>query len=503
MINQNDVIYFILTDRFCDGDKKNNEGVDKTDPLKYHGGDFKGIIKKIPYLKNLGITALWITPVYLSIGRYYESDGYHGYWALDFEKIDPRLYSKKQGMAEGSRKYLKQLVDRLHEADIKVILDMVVNHTGYHNRRYMTYPGRKIKNDWFNRGYEGDIVKGPVHGLPDLNHSMVDVVDYFVNNILEWIEDTGIDGIRMDTVKHVERAFWYFFKAYIKGRYKNITLIGEDLEYDINSISQYQKDHDFDTLFDFPLCHTIKETLIRNKPMTAIAKPRLSEDETRGVLDQDRCYTNANRLVTLLDNHDLDKRFMTEVLDFYGHSDRNLAVRIFKLALSLQFTTRGIPQVYYGTEVGLEGYRDPDNRRDMPWGIFDNSLEPAEQHRGEREIFNHMKNLIKIRRENDALANGYLLTLFSDHFIYAFMREFQGNTIITVINNGLEDMPYPLKIPIEQNTNIPGRIKGNMRTRKELVNLLDPQDRTQLSDDGHINVILRGKTAGIYRLVGQ
>ncbi|MCK4491976.1 MAG: alpha-amylase, partial [Candidatus Altiarchaeales archaeon] len=94
MISQNDIIYFIVTDRFCDGDPANNEGVDKGDPLKYHGGDFTGIIEKIPYLQNLGITALWITPVYLSIGRYHGGDGYHGYWALDFEKIDPHLYSK-------------------------------------------------------------------------------------------------------------------------------------------------------------------------------------------------------------------------------------------------------------------------------------------------------------------------------------------------------------------------------------------------------------------------
>lgn len=500
MISQNDIIYFIVTDRFCDGDPANNEGVDKDDPFKYHGGDFTGIIEKIPYLQDLGITALWITPVYLSIGRYHGGDGYHGYWALDFEKIDPHLYSERLDMAEGSKKYLRQLVERLHESDIKVILDMVVNHTGYHNDTYRDYPDKKIGEDWFNRGHEGDVVKGSLCGLPDLNHSRVDVVDYFVSNILEWIWETGIDGIRMDTVKHVERAFWHFFKSYIRGKYRDITLIGEDLEYDVHSISQYQKNHDFDTLFDFPLCSQIKEAFIYNNSMACIAKPRLNEDEVRGVLDQDRCYTNANRLVTLLDNHDLDKRFMTEILDFYGHWDRDLAVKIFRLALSFLFTTRGIPQIYYGTEVGLEGCRDPDNRRDMPWEIFGSSLQPRKRWGDEREIFNHMKKLIKIRRENEALANGYLFTLFSDQFIYAFMREFRGNTVITVVNNGLEDMPYPLGIQVEGNLNIPVRIKENMRKRKQLTNLLDSQDTIQLSDDGSIYVKLEGKTAKIYKL---
>ncbi len=504
MISQSDVIYFVVTDRFCDGDRENNVGVVEGDLFKYQGGDFRGIVEKIPYLKNLGVTALWITPVYLSVGRCGGSDGsdgYHGYWALDFDKVDPHLYSSRPDLVEGSRMYLKQLVDELHKSGIKVILDMVVNHTGYHNDTYMSYPGKKIQEDWFNSGAEGDVVKGSLCGLPDLNLGKVDVVDYFVNNILEWIEQTGIDGIRMDTVKHVERAFWYFFKSYIRGRYKNITLIGEDLEYDVYSISQYQKDHDFDTLFDFPLCSVIKEVFIRNGSMTLIAKPRLNEGEVRGVLDHDRCYTNANRLVTLLDNHDLDRRFMTEILDFYGHWDRDLAVKVFKLCLSFLFTTRGIPQIYYGSEIGLEGGRDPDNRRSMPQELFGVDLEPREQYGNEKEIFSHLKKLITLRKTNSALTEGYLFTLFSDQFVYAFMREFKGNIIVTVINNGLDDMLYPLEIHVEKNSNIPVRIKKEMKSRQVLVNLLDSGDKIDLSMQGSLSVLLEGKSAKIYSLI--
>jgi len=118
MINQDDIIYFVLTDRFDDGDAVNNFGADKTDPRRYHGGDFKGITDRIYYLKDLGITALWITPVYLSIGTLGDSDGYHGYWALDFERIDPHLYTERSEYVPGARQYLKDLCERLHDSGI-------------------------------------------------------------------------------------------------------------------------------------------------------------------------------------------------------------------------------------------------------------------------------------------------------------------------------------------------------------------------------------------------
>lgn len=497
MITQKDIIYFILTDRFCDGDDKNNLNVDKQNPKKYHGGDFSGIIKKIPYLKNLGITAVWITPVYLSIGDFYDGSGYHGYWAMDFDKVDHHLYSKNPNIKNHSKKHLKNLVDKLHEAGIKLILDMVVNHTGYHNNIYDAYPNKKIKADWFNTGEYGDIIKGRLCGLPDINCSNVDAVDYLVNSILNWIEESGIDSIRMDTIKHVENTFWYFFKSYIKGKYRDITLIGEDLEYDVETISKYQKDHDFDTLFDFPLYRKIKDVFIYGESLSLIARPRLSDNEKEGVLDLDRYYTNSNRLITLLDNHDLDNRFMTKILNRWGHWDKERANKIFKLALSFLFTTRGIPQIYYGTEIGLEGNKDPDNRRDMPWEIFDNNT-PKQVY--QRKLFEHTKKLIKIRKENECITCGYLFTLYLDKYIYAYMREFQGNTIIVIINNGLNNMPYPLQIYIDKNNKIPSRIKENIKTKQIFINLLDKIDRKK-AKDGKLEIQLEGKEVAIYKLI--
>jgi len=502
MITQQDIIYFLLTDRFCDYDKSNNLNVDKDNINRYHGGDFAGIIKKIPYLKYLGITAIWITPVYLSIGSVGNSDGYHGYWALDFDKIDPHLYSVNKKKSEYSKEYLKNLCDMLHENNIKVILDIVVNHTGYHNDTYKNYQNKKIKDEWLNtEANRTDIVKSKLCGLPDINCANVDASDYLVNNVLDWIEETGIDGIRMDTVKHVEGAFWHFFKSYVKGSHRDITLIGEDLEFSVDKISSYQKDHDFDTLFDFPLNDKLKKVFIENESFLLLARPRLNdENEIPGILDMDRKYTNANRLVTLLDNHDISKRYMSEIFDKVGKWDKDLAKQIFKLSLLFIFTTRGIPQLYYGTEIAMEGQKDPYNRKDMPWKLFKNDY-PAKIEKYKKDIFDYTRTLIQIRKQNLAITTGYLFTLYVDEFIYAYMREFRGNTIIVIMNNGLLDMNNALDIQIFKNTKIPTRIKENIKEKKYIFkNLENELEKFEISKEGCLKIKLTRKSGKILKL---
>lgn len=497
MITQDDLIYFVVTDRFRDGDSNNNTGVDRQNPRKFHGGDFAGLEEKIPYFKKLGITALWITPVYLNITDFFDSAGYHGYWAIDFERVDPHLYTADPALAEHSRAYLKKLVDTMHGAGIKVILDMVVNHTGYHSPDYDAWPHKRFESHHFNRG-EGT-VEGELSGLPDLDHDQPDVADYFVQNILDWIEDTGIDAIRMDTVKHVEDAFWYLFKSQVKTRHPHITLIGEVLDWHPDTIARYQQQHDFDTLFDFPLCGTLKGCLVWDQPMTNLARPRLHPDEPKGRLDQDKVYTNANRLVTLLDNHDLDRRIYTEILDRVGHWDRDLAVRILQLCLTVLLTTRGIPQIYYGTEIGLEGGRDPDNRRDMPWDIFTASHRPAAAHKEARALFDHFCALARIRKENPAIRYGYLLTLYVDRFIYVYLREFRGNLVLVALNNGRGPMQWPLPIELVGNGNIPSRIKAMLTEGFVLTALIGSESNLQVNG-GKVEIQLKGKTAAVYGL---
>jgi alpha-amylase len=499
MLTQDDVIYFAITDRFHNGDPGNGHKVDRAKSGAFHGGGFAGLIEKIPYFEKLGVTAIWITPVYLNITDFFDSAGYHGYWAVDFERVDPHLYTDLPGRDAGSREYLKDLVDNLHQKGFKVILDMVVNHTGYHTPEYDAWSGKRFRTEHFHPYKEGSGVEEWLSGLPDLDHHIPFVADYFIQNILDWIEETGIDAIRMDTVKHVEDQFWYFFKSQVKARHPHVALIGEVLEWEPARTGRYQQEHDFDTIFDFPLCGAILGTLVWDEPMTRLARPRLNNDEPKGILDQNKQYTNDNRLVSLLDNHDLDRRIMTEILDRVGHWDRDLARTILKLCLSFLFTTRGIPQVYYGTEIAMEGRKDPDNRRDMPWEMFGADHLPLAQHAAERDIFEHTARMIRLRRDNPALRCGYLFTLYADHFIYAYLREFRGNVVLVAINNGREPMSVPLLIEIAANSNIPPRIKELLADGRVLGSQV-PEVADVTLNEGRVAVQLPRKTAGIYVL---
>jgi alpha-amylase len=205
MLTQDDVIYFLMTDRFCNGDPGSDQNVDLANPRAFHGGDFAGLRQKIPYLQNLGITAVWLTPVYLNVPDFFDSAGYHGYWAIDFERVDPHLSGANPESAKESRAQFKDLVEAFHGANIKIILDMVVNHTGYHTPAYLAYPHKRFEDRHFNIHYPDDPIEHWLSGLPDLDHDQIEVADYFVQNILDWIEETGIDGIRMDTVRQTRR----------------------------------------------------------------------------------------------------------------------------------------------------------------------------------------------------------------------------------------------------------------------------------------------------------
>jgi len=497
LITQSDIIYFLLTDRFFDGDAANNVDVNRENPRAYHGGDFKGIIEKIPYLKNLGVNVVWITPVYVNIHLPQENSwGYHGYWTLDFEKVDDHWYSPSDEIPRGSKRYLKELVDALHSNGLKLILDIVVNHTGYNHPGQRGEPSTTIEPHWFNPPGKYTEEKMYLYGLPDLNHEQPEVADYFVNNILDWIEATGVDGIRMDAVKNVERAFWYHFKNYVRGRYPDVSVIAEVLDMDVNRVSRFQRYFAFDSLFDFPLQQAIWDVFIHDKSLNLIARPRLNDDEPKGVLDKDTLYTNHNRLIVLLDNHDVKKRFFSEALERFG-GDREKALKVFKMATAFLLTTRGIPQIYYGTEIAMEGYSDPDNRRDMRWEVFNGGQEPSNKYSFEKRAFDHVKKLIALRNRTPALQYASLLTLYADYFVYVYLREFRGNHVIVATNNGHAPMPSPLTIDIGINSNIPPRIKKNLEGMK-LFNQIDPNAPPIQVTNGRFEIQLAGKTAAVY-----
>lgn len=462
-INQDDIIYFIVTDRFFGKHKQSVNDSDNT----IHGGTLDGIIEKLDYLLTLGITAIWITPVYKNVGDFFGTEPYHYYWAEDFTKIDGRLLDGSNLPTSIDKSTLAAFIQRCEARGIKVILDMVINHAGYGAEQH--FPPA-----WFNHGPSWDDVKGPLSGLPDFNHDKPEVLDYFINNIQDWITQGQVSNIRMDTVKHVESKFWHYFKAQIRGEYPHITLLGEVLSQqkeDIQQLLQYQNFHDFDSLFDFPLATALRSTLIYDESIKNwLARPRLHDEEQPGVLDNDNPlkggYRNANGLVTLLDNHDLEKRIMSHARSKHTGENEGLewAIKVNKLCLGALFTIRGIPQLYYGTELGMEGWKggtnnseDRDMRRDFPWQVIGNDQKPRAEFIRESEIYSWTQDLIRLRKQNAAFRYGTTITLWSDDLAYAFLRIAIDDVALVVINNGYQDMSVPLPLTLQSSV-IPPRI---------------------------------------------
>ena len=451
-ITQDDIIYFIVTDRFFGRNKINTPVADN----KIHGGTLDGIIDKLDYLIELGITAIWITPVYENIPGANGSEPYHYYWPQNFEKIDSRLLDGSQLPAETNKTTLGNFIEICESRGIKVIVDMVINHAGYGAKA-------NFEADWFNAGGTGD-VKGELSGLPDFNHDNPEVLDYFINNIAEWKVKGKVTNIRMDTVKHVEPKFWHFFKSQIKGEYPDSNIIGEVLcegKEDVQQLLQYQNFHDFNSIFDFPLCTAIRSVFIYDESIKDwLARPRLNDGEPVGVLDNDNAikggYRNANQLVTLLDNHDLQKRIMSHSRSKHTGEAEGLqwAIKVTKLCLGALFTMRGIPQLYYGTEVGLEGWKsetgDADLRRDFPWQIIQNNNHPDPGHAASAEIYHWTKALIQLRKNSTALKYGTTITLWSDDLVYAFLRVSVNDVAFVFINNGYQAMNFPIRIQLNK-----------------------------------------------------
>ncbi|MBN2736861.1 MAG: hypothetical protein JXR70_07775 [Spirochaetales bacterium] len=464
-LTQDDIIYFIVTDRFFGSHKTSAEPSDNS----IHQGTLDGIIDKLDYLAELGVTAIWVTPVYENIDKAGSSEPYHYYWPKDFTRLDKRQIEGRHLPSSTDMKSFRKFVELCEKRGFKVVLDMVVNHCGYGAQS-------NFPDTWFNHNGQGDI-KGELARLPDFNHDNPEVVDYFINNIQDWIIKGGVTNIRMDTVKHVEPRFWHFFKSQIRGEYPDVYLIGEVLlegREHIPELLKYQNYHDFDSLFDFPLCSALRSCFIYDQSLkNNLARPRLHDNEESGVLDNDNPfyggYRNSNQLVTLLDNHDLQQRIMSHARSKHQGKGAGLdwAIRVVKLALGAMFTFRGIPQLYYGTEIGLEGWKkedDRDLRRDFPWDMIGADQHPVDDppYHKAREIYHWTRDLIALRKSSAPLKYGTSFTLWSDDLVYIFLRISIDEVALVSIHNGYERMPESITLDLNRYS-LSTRVKDLLR----------------------------------------
>ncbi|EOD00789.1 alpha-amylase family glycosyl hydrolase [Caldisalinibacter kiritimatiensis] len=407
--SQNDLIYFIMTDRFNDGDTSNNNfnDVNKNNPRAYHGGDIKGVIEKLDYIKSLGATAIWLTPVMKN-----QPYGYHGYWITDFYSVDPHL---------GTLEDLKTLVKEAHKRDIKVILDHVVNHTGYKS----PWLKDNEKKDWFhpkleitNWADQEQVENGWLAGLPDLNQDNPEVKKYLFKNALWWIEQTGIDGMRLDTVKHVDKEFWNEFAHTIKSKYPDFYLLGEVWSDSTGYLELYHQ-LGIDGVTNYSMYKGITNTFKRFGKTTSLIH----------AIEKEYRFSDPNINGLFIDNHD-NTRFVT-LAGEYGQ-------QYLKQALTFIMTYPAIPIIYYGTEIGMEGGNDPDNRRDMKWDKVESS-----------EILKFYRNLVKLRNTNEALKSDKFELLDHDSYFMSYIRENNGESVIVVMNVQNKKKEVTVNIPTD------------------------------------------------------
>ncbi|MFC0272256.1 pullulanase [Metabacillus herbersteinensis] len=380
------VVYFMLTDRFFDGDDSNNDpykiGYDQSKMGTYQGGDFKGITQKIDYLDKLGINTIWINPIVDNIKYDVRNEnpdtpyyGYHGYWANNFGELNPHF---------GSMADFHELIDKAHDRGIKIMVDVVLNHTGYGLKASDTGSGiANFPSDEDRARFDGmlrdggtDTVRGELSGLPDLITEDSAVRDQIVQWQVDWIEKSktangnSIDYFRVDTVKHVEDTTWMKFKNELTKVNPEFKLIGESWGASINDDQGYLNTGMMDSLLDFDFKNIAKD-LVDGKIDTAQSK----------LENRNKNLSNDATLGQFLGSHDED-RFLEAVEGDLGK---------YQVAASLQMTAKGQPVIYYGEELGLPGknnYPIYDNRPNLPWDQVEGN-----------EVLSHYQKLLAFRNE--------------------------------------------------------------------------------------------------------
>lgn len=429
-----EVVYFVLIDRYADGDSGNNRGVERRNPGGFHGGDLKGLTQQLDELAELGITALWINPVQKQIPQsFYASApaklgipefrhfGFHGYWIDDFETMDPHF---------GTLADLKHLVDEAHKRNIKVLLDVVYNHAGYGSH----YAARRTANgqSWLRTGEgncDADPVTCSVGGLPDFKTELPEVADYLLKANLDLAKKTGVDGFRLDTYKHIGTDFWLEHRRRTRAELgSDFFLLAEHWGGDAASLDPYFARDEVDAGFDFGFKGNCESFVNGRGRAVAYGSYLASRHKVR----------KGYLLAHYLSSHD-------EPMALYDlHNDKDK----FRICAAIQLTSLGLPVIYYGEEVARAGSEWPLNRTDMPWGERD--IQPGKGKARDGALRAWYKQLLHIRSHHPALRRGgYALLSGPQDKLLAYVRsdEASGDSILVLVNRERQELEAAFMLP--------------------------------------------------------
>ncbi|KXB45787.1 alpha amylase, catalytic domain protein [Bacteroidales bacterium KA00344] len=472
-----DVLYMLMPDRFANGNGKNDQikGMntyvcDRTQPSLRHGGDLEGIRQHLDYFNQLGVTALWFTPVLENNspdGRGFST--YHGYATTDYYQVDPRF---------GTNEEYRRLIDEAHQKGLKVVMDMIFNHCGLEHPwideipspDWFNYPewlgerrntgrnmqtglpdGTEVKSKYLQTSYKLTPVLDPyaskvdmketvdgwfVPSMPDLNQRNPHVIKYLIQNSIWWIESVGIDGIRMDTYPYADRRAMAEWMKTLDTEYPNFNVVGETWVTEPAYTAAWQKDSKLSevnsylkSVMDFSFFEKINK-----------AKNEETDDWWEGLnriynsLVYDYLYPNPSSVMAFIENHDTDR--------FLGNGQDVVAL---KQALALLLTINRTPQLYYGTEVLMNGTKektDGNVRKDFPGGFPGDArscFTAEERNKAENAMFDWVSKLLHWRKDNKVISEGCQTQFIPYKGVYVIARRYEGKTVLTVLNGKHSD----------------------------------------------------------------
>ncbi len=456
-----DAVYLLMPDRFANGNIANDsvtgylQGVNRANIGARHGGDIDGIISKIPYLANLGITALWTTPLFDNNDSNYS---YHHYACSDYYKIDPRF---------GKNEDYARLSEVCHSNGLKLIIDVVPNHCGSSHWWMKDIPAKDWFNTWStftNSNYRMTAWTDPhastsdkhrlsngwfAPNMPDLNLQNPLLFDYLRQVYTFWIETASIDGMRVDTYPYNDLKTAARFIQAIRNEYPAMNVVGECWVKTPAEIAYYQSGNNNKDGFDSRL------TSVMDFCLKDVFSAAFNENESwdtgmarfYSLYAQDFVYANTNMIMNFLDNHDID-RFSTTV---------NRDVKKYKMALAMLITGRGYPQIYAGTEIMLDGIQGnyEGHRFDFPGGWTEdkrNAFTTEGRTTQENEVFDYLKTLLNYRKKNAVLQSGAMKQFIPENGIYVTFRYNNQKTIMIVANNNNDIKELDLKRFAEMTT---------------------------------------------------
>ncbi len=444
-VTNKDLIYLLMPDRFSNGDPKNDvvKSMEETalnrDSIFYrHGGDIQGLMNHLDYLKDLGVTAVWMTP---EIENDQPHASYHGYAVTDYYKIDPRF---------GTNELYKAYVEKCHLLGLKVIKDLVHNHIGTESWLIKDMPMKSWVHQWpkyTNSNFRDAAVMDPHasfidkkimldgwfdHSMADMNENNPYVQNYLTQNHIWWIEYAGLDGFRLDTYPYNDAEYMADWAKKVKAEFPNFSIYGETLVWSVANQAFFTQGNTVNRGFDTQL-PGVTDGQIKDAINEALnGKPGWTDGVNRlySVLAQDFMYQDATRNVIFLDNHDMSRFYSVVGEDF----DK------YKAGMALLLTMRGIPQMYYGDEILMKNYSNPDGlvRLDFPggWaGDKTNKFTAAGRTEKENEAFNYVKKLANYRKNTTALQTGKLMQYIPQNSVYVYFRYDQQKTVLIAYNS--------------------------------------------------------------------